>query len=167
MNDLPRQKLQEIIVQYGRSLGKDPQRCEGLLRDFCGQHRKEISALVGAVKEGVPTELLSSHKSVPSKILLARLTKRLQDNLALAEEAARWAVESWALALGVISSADIAQPTPAPTSPSIPTPVPASISTPIPTPIPTYTPMPTPLPTPTLIQTPTPCVNNRKPNFFN
>jgi hypothetical protein len=41
-------------------------------------------------------------------VFLARLTKKLQDNLGLTEEAARWAVESWALALGVISEADTA-----------------------------------------------------------
>ncbi len=29
MNDLPRQKLKEIIIQYGRSLCDEPQRCEG------------------------------------------------------------------------------------------------------------------------------------------
>ncbi|WP_308255747.1 hypothetical protein [Geminocystis sp. GBBB08] len=32
---------------------------------------------------------------------MARLTKRLEDNLGLAEEAAQWAVEYWAFALGV------------------------------------------------------------------
>ncbi len=156
MNDLPRQKLQEIIVQYGRSLCDNPQRCEGLLRDFCGQHRKEISALVGAAREGIPAELLSSQKTVPSEILLARLTKRLQDNLALAEEAARWAVESWALALGVISSADIARPTPTPTPISTPPP----ISTPAPTSTPIYTPISTPLPTPTPVPTSPPSGSN-------
>ncbi len=154
MNELPRQKLSEIIAQYGRYLCDNPQRCEGLLRDFCGQHRKEISALVGALKEGVPTELRSSQNTVPKELLLARLTKRLQDNLALADDAARWAVESWALALGVISNNDLkTNPSPAPPSP---TPVPTPISTPTPTPIPTYTPPPTPIPTPTTILTPPP-----------
>ena len=108
MNDLPRQKLKEIIIQYGRSLCDEPQRCEGLLRDLCGQYQKEIAVLVGALKERVPADLLASQNSTPPVVFLARLTKKLQDNLGLAEEAARWAVESWALALGVISEADTA-----------------------------------------------------------
>jgi hypothetical protein len=108
MNDLPRQKLKEIIIQYGRSLCDEPQRCEGLLRDLCGQYQKEIAVLVGALKERVPADLLASQNSTPPVVFLARLTKKLQDNLGLAEEAARWAVESWALALGVISEADSA-----------------------------------------------------------
>ena len=103
MNELPRQKLCEIITKYGQGVYDNPQRCEGLLRDFCGQYRKEIAVLVGALKDGVPDQLQASKNSVPHVILLAKLSKRLQDNLGLAEETASWAVESWALALGVIS----------------------------------------------------------------
>ncbi|MDB9406482.1 hypothetical protein PN470_19845 [Microcystis sp. CS-574] len=130
MNDLPRQKLKEIIIQYGRSLCDEPQRCEGLLRDLCGQYQKEIAVLVGALKERVPADLLASQNSTPPVVFLARLTKKLQDNLGLAEEAARWAVESWALALGVISSNDLK------TNPSSDPPIPTPVPTPIPTPVP-------------------------------
>jgi hypothetical protein len=103
MNDVPRQKLCEIIIQYGYSVCEDPTRLEGLLRDFCGQFRSEISVLISALKERVPADLLSSQNSVPQEVLLPRLTNRLQDNLGLTEDAARWAVDSWALALGIIS----------------------------------------------------------------
>lgn len=106
MNDLPRQKLCEIISTYGRSVSEDERRCEGLLRDFCGEYKREISVLVNALKERVATDLLVSSDAVPRKVLLARLMKRLLDNRALAEDAARWAVASWALALGVISNAE-------------------------------------------------------------
>lgn len=34
MHDKPRQKLSELIIQYGRSLCDDPRRCEALLKDF-------------------------------------------------------------------------------------------------------------------------------------
>ncbi|MGK7874155.1 MAG: hypothetical protein AB4426_12830 [Xenococcaceae cyanobacterium] len=112
MNDIPRQKLQELIATYSHSLCDEPQRCEALLRDFCGQYRREISVLIGALKEGVVKDLITSLGSItspstiPQAILLARLTKRLKDNLALTEEAADWGVQSWALALGVISSTE-------------------------------------------------------------
>ena len=107
MKDFPRQKLREIILQYGRSLCDEPRRCEAFLQDFCGQYRKEVSVLVIALKERVPNELLASQSSTPPVVLLARLTKRLQDNVSLTEDSARWAVESWGLALGVISEAAI------------------------------------------------------------
>lgn len=102
MNSLPRQKLCEVIAAYGRALCDDPRRCEGLLRDLCGEHRREIFVLINAVRERVAADLLSSQGSAPNEVLLARLTKRLEDNLALARDAARWAVESWAMALAVI-----------------------------------------------------------------
>jgi len=102
MNNLPRQKLCEIIAQYGHSLRDDPRRTEALLRDFCGEYKREIFVLVSALRERVAADLLTLQDSMPHEVLLARLTKRLQDDLALAEDAARWAVESWALALGVI-----------------------------------------------------------------
>ena len=103
MNDLPREKLCELIAnpKYGRTLCDNPQRCEGLLRDFCGQYRAEIFVLVTALKEGIAGELIkSSQISVPKEIILARLSKRLQD-LGMAKKSACWTVNSWALALGV------------------------------------------------------------------
>jgi WD40 repeat protein len=102
MNDLPRQTLIQLLARYGPSLSDDPKRTEGLLRDYCGEHKGEISALVSALNEGVAADLLALGDSVPYQVLSAQLTRRLQDNLALAEDAAQWAVDSWALALGVI-----------------------------------------------------------------
>jgi len=106
MNDLPRQTLCKIIAQYGVSVCRDPQRCEGLLRDLCGEHRREVTVLVGALKERVAVDLLASQDWVPLEILLSRLSRRLGQNLALTEDAARWGVEAWAQALGVISDED-------------------------------------------------------------
>lgn len=121
MHDAPRQKLRELIVDYGRSLCEDPRRCEALLKDYCGQYKREIFVLVSALKNRVAEDLLKAPAGVPHSILLARLNKRLEEELAMTTEAAHWAVESWALALGVI-----AQPSPmvkpAPVSPPSPPP---------------------------------------------
>lgn len=103
MNDVPRQKLSEIVAKYGASVIENPRRCEGLLRDYCGEFRREVSVLTMAVEERVPLDLLAAAKSTPRPVLLGRLSQRLCDNLALSEAAARWAVNSWAFALGFIS----------------------------------------------------------------
>ena len=116
MNDLPRQKLRELIVQYGRSLCDDPRRCEALLKDYCGQYKREIFVLVNALKNRVAEELINASAGVPPALLLGRLIQRLEDELGLAENAARWAVESWALALGM-SVASVERPRPAPEPP--------------------------------------------------
>ena len=107
MNDAPRRTLRELIARHGPGLCSDARRCEGLLRDLCGEHRREINILAGALRERVPLDLLAARNSVPAGLLLTRLAKRLEDQLALTEEASRWAVDSWALALGVVSDAEL------------------------------------------------------------
>lgn len=120
MHDEPRQKLRELIVQYGRSMCDDPRRCEALLKDYCGQYKREIFVLVNALKNRLAEELINSPAGVPPALLWGRLTQRLKDELAMSEAAAHWAVESWALALGVIAQPlPVAKPAPVP-SPSSP-----------------------------------------------
>lgn len=106
MDDLPRQKLGEIISRYGQAIGDDPRKCEGLLKDLCGEYRREIFVLVSALKERVAAELLAMPGGLPREVTLARLIRRLHDNLGLTEEVARWAVESWAMALGVMAGSE-------------------------------------------------------------
>src|SRR5438128_2581542 len=103
MNELPRQKLCELIAKYGESLCDESLRCEGLLRDLCAQHRREVNVLVIALKEHIPADLRNSSSAMPIQVLLGRLTKRLEDQHATNADVARWAIESWALALGKIS----------------------------------------------------------------
>lgn len=101
MQDIVREKLAGLVGRFGLDLCNDPKRCEGLLRDVCGEHKREILALVSAARDGVASELRRSSAGAPKELILARLTKRLHDNAGLAEDLARWAVESWAIALGM------------------------------------------------------------------
>src|SRR5438034_9105682 len=100
MNDLPRQKLRELSATYGRELCDDPRRCRALLSDHCPGNRREISVLIGAQEEGVPADVLRGTAGLPWEALRSRLTRRLVDARGLSEETARWAVETWGLALG-------------------------------------------------------------------
>jgi len=105
MNDLIRPTLQKIITDYGRNIVNEPKRCEGLLRDLCPAAKREVNLLVNALKAGVATDLLTGNAGhVPVEMVCARLTRKLYDDLGLAEEFARWAVETWALALGVLKN---------------------------------------------------------------
>jgi len=100
--EIPREKLKELMQRNGEALLQDPDRCEGLLRDHCGTHRREISALIGALEERIPMELKSSWQTAMTpEAMRARLVQRLEDNRGLAPEIADWAVESWSYALGV------------------------------------------------------------------
>jgi len=107
MNDLPRQKLRELVARDGRLIAENPHRAESLLRDYCGEFRREISVLVMALEEHAVADMLSAPKSLPRQVLFGRLAQRLCDNLALSESAARWSIESWALAFGLISDNEL------------------------------------------------------------
>src|SRR5579863_5353272 len=100
--EIPREKLKELVLKNGDSLLQDPDRCEGLLKDHCGAHRREISALVGALEERVPLELKSSWQTAMTpEAMRARLVQRLEENRGLAPDVANWAVDAWSYALGV------------------------------------------------------------------
>ncbi len=108
MNDAPRQKLREIIRQHGQVIIENPRRLENLLRDYCGEFRREISVLTMALEEHAVADMLAASAStLPRKVTLARLAQRLCDNLALSETAARWSIESWAWAFGLITDAEL------------------------------------------------------------
>src|SRR6204780_354914 len=99
---VPREKLKELMEKNGDGLLQDRDRCEGLLKDYCGGHRREISAIVGALEERVPLELRSSWQTAMTpEAMRARLVQRLEDNRGLAPEIANYAVDTWSYALGV------------------------------------------------------------------
>ncbi len=100
--DVPRVKLLELVGRFGPGLSRDARQCKALLADVCNnQYRAECAVLVAAAEEGVAGELLGSSSGLPTEVLLGRLSDRLHANRGVADELARWSVESWAVALGV------------------------------------------------------------------
>ncbi len=99
--------LRRILTKYGNEICSDARRCESLLNDLCGEYRREINVLTGAIDERVPLDLLAGASSMPRELLLTKLEKRLEEQTALTADAAQWAVESWALALGIVTEAEI------------------------------------------------------------
>ncbi|MFQ5615559.1 MAG: formylglycine-generating enzyme family protein, partial [Anaerolineales bacterium] len=108
MDDQPRQILKQIIQQYGSDLIRDARRTRSLLLDLAGQHKREVNVLVVAAQDGIPSQLNSAGSQLMI-LLLPRLVRRLRDNWGLSQEAAQWAVESWALALGKLDEPDAGQ----------------------------------------------------------
>ncbi len=99
--------LRRIVEKHGKDICSDARRCEALLNDLCGAYRREINVLVNAVEERVPLDLLAGAGSMPHELLLTRLEKQLESHTGLTLEASRWAVDSWALALGVAADEEI------------------------------------------------------------
>jgi len=108
--------LKSFIDTYGTSVALDPLRCEGLLRDTCPRCNQEIFVLVNAVRQQVPADLLSPRHTLPAALFREFLIKRLKDEVAFSEEAAQWAVDTWAVALNleIVSPREGVTPDPAP-----------------------------------------------------
>jgi hypothetical protein len=96
MDESVPEALRDLIGRHGRALLDDPRRCEALLRDHCPDARREIAVLVSALREGVPQRLLGLPPASLSEATVSGYAARLTEELAMAEEAARWSVMTWA-----------------------------------------------------------------------
>ena len=103
--DLPRQ-LGEILIKHGRSPLGDAKLCENLLKDYFPEHKEEIALLALAVKERIAGDLLVSQDGLERDLLRALLVKRLRKARSLSEGDARWAVESWSIAVRALARAE-------------------------------------------------------------
>lgn len=103
MDIYPRQKLCEIITLHGHTICSTPKKLKGLLRNSCPHFHREVNILLTALKQKIPLDLLNSAE-IPYEPIANQLVKRLCESIPIgvAEEFARWAVDTWALALGVI-----------------------------------------------------------------
>lgn len=101
MNNEVANALRGLYARFGAQILTQPPRLASLLRDECPERRPEISALVKALEEQVPQDLLNSHSGEPPSSLAARLSRRLSEEHLLAREASNWAVWAWAHGLGL------------------------------------------------------------------
>jgi formylglycine-generating enzyme required for sulfatase activity len=113
MNDEILTQVRSMVERFGPEVVLDVRRCEGLLRDLCAHFPRELNVLLAGLRAGIPQEL---HRTpVDGRgVAAGRLARKLEDDYAMAPEAARWAVESWMVAL----SDEIMNPAPPGTTPS-------------------------------------------------
>ncbi len=101
MNNQARQHLFQLISDYGIDVAKDSRRLESLLKDYTqGQYKREVFLCVQAAREGV-IEALQNNKHLPYNVVAARLTRQLHEDYGLDLHAAKWAVGSWVVVLGL------------------------------------------------------------------
>jgi len=101
MNEQVRAVLAQLVQQFGTELCTNGQKLEGLLRDFCGNHRREIHVLLVAARLRVAEEVARHAGGRMEELAWQRQVSRLYDETGMAEEFATWAVRAWADALGV------------------------------------------------------------------
>jgi hypothetical protein len=102
MNQQVRQKLIELFAKDDQELLANYRKLSGLLFDHCPTDRKEIRAILTAFEEHIPQELIKVRNEPSKEMMVTRLTQKLLEASPMSDEAARWAVESWALALRLL-----------------------------------------------------------------
>ena len=94
--------LQQILQRYGTSVLEEPSRFASILNDLrMGEGKREANLLLAALREGIPDRLAGAGPATPMTPFIGQLAQRLADDNGLTDDAALWAVESWALALGL------------------------------------------------------------------
>lgn len=100
------QQLGEILIRHGRSPLTDATLCQNLLKDYCPEYKEEIALLALAVKERIASDLLVSQEGLQRDLLRTLLVKRLRKARSLSEGDARWAVESWTVAIRALARSE-------------------------------------------------------------
>jgi hypothetical protein len=112
MNDFARAKLFTLVTTYGRTVCNTPRTCEIFLQQQFEEYPAERQLLVEALRLGIVARLLEPTDGLPYVAVAAPLIRELVEGANASAENARWAVDSWALALG--KHPDTAPPPPAP-----------------------------------------------------
>lgn len=99
MNDRARDTLKHLLDTIGPDLVRDLPRLGSFLRDECGDLKREINLLLDAASEHVVKDLQANQQQ-DIELLIARLAQRLVQDRGIGLPAAKWAVRSWAFALG-------------------------------------------------------------------
>jgi hypothetical protein len=94
--------LLDLFTVYGVSLASDKNRLNGLLRDSFPKRFAEVNVLIYAIELGIVNDLYSERSSqIPKTQFYESLISRLQHDYGTEIGLAKWAVETWAIALGL------------------------------------------------------------------
>jgi hypothetical protein len=102
MRNKVRKVLLDLFTVYGVSLASDKNRLNGLLRDSFPKRFAEVNVLIYAIELGIVNDLYSERSSqIPKTQFYESLISRLQHDYGTEIGLAKWAVETWAIALGL------------------------------------------------------------------
>jgi hypothetical protein len=102
IDNIPREKLCEIVKIHGETIIENPKRLQALLTDYChGGNKPEINAIISSLEEKIPQDILKSKNGVPLNILIPKLKKRLNENTYYSEDLITWSIDAWVSALNV------------------------------------------------------------------
>lgn len=98
-----REGIRALLAEHGRVILKDKAACERLIRETVPQAtRPLLNAVLNALREDVPKQLLAAAPTSDLEVTVEACITQLEDELGLAPAMARFGVEAWACALGLV-----------------------------------------------------------------
>jgi hypothetical protein len=89
-----------VINMHGKSILDEPDKVAAVLEEMSqGDYQSERNALIIALKDKVPQELLKPQKGFTWVSTSNRLKKQLKENHGMSDDLAGWVIETWAKAL--------------------------------------------------------------------
>ncbi len=116
MNDQARQKLCDFITNYSPTICNTPGTCKMVLGQQCADFPAEKDLLLRALDRGAVTGVMKAPVGGPWDDLVTKVA-----GSSVSPDDARWAVESWAIALGRHPDAAPPPPEPVPSMNAPPT----------------------------------------------
>lgn len=99
MNDQARQHLRAVLRQYGSSVCNTPRSFEMMLRSGCMDCPNEVKALMQVLERGMVEDLKKMHEIESWEAVATPMVGKLVEAAGMNTEDARWAVDSWGIAL--------------------------------------------------------------------
>jgi hypothetical protein len=96
----PRAVLGELLRRHGEEIMTDPRHCSSLL---AADYHRQVSYLIAALEERIPQRLVVESSAAPVEIVVLALAGELGRRRELPPQSALYAVESWAIALGLLA----------------------------------------------------------------
>ena len=102
-NEKFKQALHALTDAYGMEILKDSRRTNALLMDYAPGQARERKLIISALEEGIGNDLLNArdNKDIDLQFCFKRCVRRIVDASWVTEEAAQFAVETIAYALGI------------------------------------------------------------------
>jgi hypothetical protein len=102
-NDIARSQFLDLITRFGTDVYRDPQKCRSLISDFFrGKFKAEKNVLVDCIISGAVKYLLEKRDVLSFAEIRVHCTDLIR-NEGYGQALAAWAIDTWAMGLGVIS----------------------------------------------------------------
>ncbi|MFA4986519.1 MAG: hypothetical protein WC712_08050 [Candidatus Brocadiia bacterium] len=103
-SDELRARLAKFVATHGTDILKDREKAIPHVKEALASDSPEAKAIIAALNSNIPADLVSITNRATAVIMMDMLRLKLAGKERISDGMARWGIESWALALGIIGA---------------------------------------------------------------